>query len=89
MRTTKKEVKAVFERFCDVNGYGVAENYNDVGKYELNYASCYGGYVIQKISNEAGGVSQPFGYKRRTAGEFVDCLRFAMDVVYINSKLQA
>lgn len=86
MRTTKKEVEAVFKQFCEDNDFKIAESAVDVGGYTLDYAACYGGYVINRISNDGGGVSQPFGYMRRGAKELVDCLRFANDVNYIATK---
>jgi hypothetical protein len=78
MRTTKSEVQAVFERFCKVHGYRIATSYNDVGAYELDHAGIYGGYVINQIANEDGGLNQPFGSKRMRAEAFVDSMRMAI-----------
>lgn len=78
MRTTKSEVQAVFERFCKVHGYRIATSFNDVGAYELDHNSIYGGYVINQIMNDGGGVTQPFGSKRMKAEPFVDSMRMAI-----------
>jgi len=43
----------------------------------------YGGVVINEISNEGGGVHQPFGYRRRKPEEFVASVNMAIDAVQI------
>jgi hypothetical protein len=77
-RTSQKEVRQVFARFLHVFGLRAAESYNDVGGFLLDHASMYGGYQIEQIVSEGGGVTHPFGDSRMQAGAFVDCLRFAM-----------
>jgi hypothetical protein len=78
-RTTKQEVKNVFKYFIEnyMNGK-IAEKYNDVGGYRLDYNPIYGGYVIERIESTGGGISCPFGHGRLKASEFVQQLNFYM-----------
>lgn len=78
MRTTRKQVEGLFEHFCNVLGLRQATSYDDHGAYRLDYAACYGGYVIERIDDESSGVSQPFGETRRTAGEMWSAMHFAL-----------
>ena len=77
-RVTKDEVKAVFERFVQRLGGRVATSYNDVGAYQLDHNSVYGGWVIQRVYNEHGAVESPFYHTRRSSKEFVETLWFAI-----------
>lgn len=81
MRTTKHEVVAVFGRLVKAMGGKVAESYKDVGGYELDYNPTYGGYVINRISNESGAVDCQFGMGRLHAREFVSACHFAIAVL--------
>lgn len=56
-------------------------NVAEVGTWYLDYAACYGGYVVNQVSNESGGVSQPFGPMRHSARDFVTMVRFAIDAL--------
>lgn len=49
-----------------------------VGSWQLDYNSAYGGYVIYEVMNAGGGVTEPLGGRRRKAGEMMDALRFAL-----------
>jgi hypothetical protein len=62
MRITKSEVKGMFIRLVRAMG-----KHKDDGLV-LDYVACYGGYVIEELI-PSGGVSHPFGCKRRTAKE--------------------
>jgi hypothetical protein len=53
------------------------ENSARVGAWGLDYNPTYGGFVIEEIFNEGGGVSQPFGSMRRSARDFCDAVYFA------------
>jgi hypothetical protein len=77
MRTSRKDVERVFKRLVDACGRHVAESYNDVGGWQLDFNSVYGGFVIEEIVTASGGVSHPFGDSRLKAGPFVDAMRFA------------
>ena len=37
--------------------------------------------MIEEIYNDGGGVSMPLGYTRRSAREFCDAVRFALDTL--------
>ena len=52
-------------------------SYKTVGAWRLDYAGCYGGWVIQEIDNEGGGISNPFGARRHKAGELLNMIYFA------------
>lgn len=60
MKYTKKEVQGMFTR--------LANAMNNPKDLQLDYVSCYGGYVIEQI-DENGGVNHPFGSPRRSARE--------------------
>ena len=42
-RATKTEIDEVFKLFCKVIGKRVAQTWNDVGAWTLDYAKQYGG----------------------------------------------
>lgn len=86
MRTSKSEVLAVFERFCKVHGFKKAAAWNDVGGLELDHNSVYGGWCINKVENEGGGVSCPFVCIRMGNTEFVTAMRFSMTIEREKSK---
>lgn len=77
MRTSKREVEAVFKTWCAVFQGRAAWDYRDVGAYRLDYASCYGGWRIERICNASGGVDDVFPYRLRS-WEFVTALRIAI-----------
>ena len=52
-----------------------------IGAWMLDYNPIYGGFVIEEMFNEGGGVSRPMGDLRRNAREFCDAVRFAMDAL--------
>ena len=81
MRTTKKEVENSFKAFIKAINGKVATSYNDVGAYDLDHNSTYGGYVIERVHNEHGGVSHPFGDTRRNASEMASTLWFAASAI--------
>lgn len=77
MRTTKKDVELVFERFVKTSGNRIARSWDDVGGWQLDYDSCYGGWQIQVIANSNGGVSLPFGSERFNHSSMCSNLWFA------------
>lgn len=78
MRTTKVEVIAVFKLWVAAINGDVGVMYNNVGGYQLDHSSVYGGYVISRICNPQGGVSHPLGNNRLPAYYFVQALRMSM-----------
>src|SRR5439155_4522318 len=56
---------------------GNMRNRARVGAWALDYNPIYGGFVIEEMYNEGGGVSQPFGSMRRGARDFCDAVYFA------------
>lgn len=69
MRTTQKNVVAAFEALAHACGKRVARSAEDHGAWMLDYTACYGGYVIEQISETTSGVSHPFGSDRCKASE--------------------
>lgn len=75
-KITKAMVGTQFERFLENLGLRKANSWNDVGGYSLDYQSSYGGYVINVVHNEHGGIDCPFGHGRRSTKEMFDVLQF-------------
>ncbi len=86
MRTTRKQVESIFERFVKEIGGRVATAYDDHGTYRLDYNPTYGGYSIERISDTGTGVSMPFGMSRKSASEMWGALRFALDTIELMKK---
>lgn len=59
---------------CELVSYGTPEAWN------LDYAGCYGGWVIQEFC-EGGGVSCPLGYRRYKSSAFLDLINFAREAI--------
>ncbi len=66
-RYTKKDAQAAFERLCAILGERPAGSAYDHGAWQLDYASQYGGYQIERIDDETLGVSLPLGARRFSA----------------------
>jgi len=73
-RVTKQMIENALQYFCTCSGERIADSYNDVGGLEVDYAACYGGYIINRIANEKGAVSMAFGQGRRSASDMLDFL---------------
>ena len=74
-------VNQIFDIFLITIKKRKAKDYKDVGGYELNYDG--NGYIIYKIANKNGGLSEPFGNTRLKRSNFISHLRFAMDSLVI------
>jgi hypothetical protein len=77
-RATRIELNEVFKLFCEAIGKRVAQTWNDVGAWRLDYAKEYGGYVIQEIIDDRGARDIPLGDQRYSATELVERMRFAL-----------
>lgn len=94
-RYTRSNAEQAFDRLATAlgkdhspNGGGSwrrvdGQNVAQVGWWELDYNSAYGGFVIHEIGNEAGGVSCPMGHTRHTAREFCSRVSFALDALRV------
>ena len=80
-RTSQANVKGLFEHLVKAMGGHIATSYKDVGGWRLDYQPIYGGYNIERISNESGAVSQPFGSDRHPAGEMWSMMRFGLMIL--------
>ncbi len=76
MRYAKREVQAMFVRFIKTLCPTSATRED----YFLDYAPCYGGYVIEKY-NPIDGVSMPFGIARKSPKEMYLSLEMACNVL--------
>jgi hypothetical protein len=76
MRYPKREVQAMFIRFIKK----LCPTSETQADYFLDYASCYGGYVIEKY-RPGEGVSFPFGMARKSGKEMYYALSMACDVL--------
>jgi len=86
-RYTRNDAIAAFDRLIAAIGGRVANHYNDVGAYRLDWNGVYGGGNIEQVINEQGGVRQPFGQSRHNAREFCDMVRFALDAIEENKRI--
>ena len=80
-RYTRKDAEAAFDRLCQATGHRRATAWDDHGAWTLDYAACYGGFVVEEILSDSGGVTQPFGSRRHSAREFCQMVRFAIDAM--------
>jgi hypothetical protein len=51
------------------------------GAWHLDYAGCYGGWVIQEFCEGGGGISCPLGYGRYNASSLLDLINFARESI--------
>lgn len=77
MRVTKELINNRFKDFIESIGGRVATNATDTGGYYLDKG--YGGYVINKVINDLGGVTCPWGYRRMSAKELLYTLDFGLN----------
>ena len=75
-RVTRKEVQATYRHWLSVIGAREATSYNDVGAYALDHNSAYGGWRIERIVNDGGGIAE-VNYGRMSGPEFIQALHFA------------
>lgn len=54
-----------------------------IGAWHIDYNPIYGGVVIHVMSNEHGGVGNPFGSTRHTPRAFCELVWFALDALAI------
>ena len=80
-RYTKSDALHAMQRLADATGNRIARSWNDVGGWELDANPTYGGYVINEIVNEHGGVTRPFGDQRHPARQFCEMVNFAIGVL--------
>ena len=83
MRTTKADIIHAFEqafpadkRASNIGGSGSEyDNRHNIGKYALDYAPCYGGWVViayaDGTSGKGSAQSRPFGDYRRAGREML------------------
>lgn len=77
MRYTKNEIILSFARFAKLMGRKIGK---EIGDWQLDCASCYGGYVIEECM-ESGGIDHPLGSRRRTASEMYLSLHMAINAI--------
>jgi hypothetical protein len=82
MKVTKQVIESRFKALCDALGKRVATDYKDVGAWSLDYARCYGGFVIVEIM--AHGEKHPFGHERVSASELYTMINFALRAIALD-----
>jgi hypothetical protein len=94
---TKEHVEGAFNRLCKALGKSTDVFLPDnptmahgkrlvrwnVGAWRLDY---YGGYQVEEICNEGGGISHPLNRRRMTASEFYYACDFAIEALRIAGK---
>ena len=54
-RVTRKYLETLTDQLNDVLGRPATSH--EIGRINLDYASCYGGYALREIDNDKGGES--------------------------------
>ena len=59
----------------------------NVGTWFLDYQACYGGYIVERVYNEANAVDHPlgggpFGPARKKTRDFIEAIQFFEAVEY-------
>ena len=65
--------------WCKVVPYGT------IGAWQLDYVACYGGWNIEEVCNDKGGISHPMGSKRYKQTEFFSTMCFAREILRIRN----
>lgn len=53
--------------------------YRTVGAWTLDYAGCYGGWVIEQIDSKFGAIDHPFGHKRHNISQMYAMICFSRE----------
>lgn len=79
-RITQKELNGAFDLFLRTIDGRRAASYKDVGGYSLDHINSQG-WQIQRVVNEHGGVTCPYGHTLRNTVEMYYTLHFAVNVL--------
>src|SRR3990167_10877575 len=96
MRTTRKQLESMVANIARKKGRPAEEYTKDAtGKFvsnvraiKLDFAPLYGGYAIEEIVNEAGGVTH-WHMGRVSASEMFQYLTGYLDALYFVEKAEA
>jgi len=77
-RITNKQVEGLFRTLAAKCGRRISTRYNDVGAWQLDHNSVYGGWNIEEIVTSTGGISHPLGESRRKNTEMWYTMQFAL-----------
>ena len=80
MRTSKKEIESAFRVWLGAVGGHYATSYSDVGGYALDHNTVYGGWCIEQVVTDGGGVRE-VNYGRMPGAEFKHALNLASESV--------
>jgi hypothetical protein len=91
-RYTKKNAEQCAERLATTLGkkFGKCwirvdgKNVAQIGCWQYDHNSIYGGGVIEEIMNEGGGIDQPFGSRRLKPDTFCVAVNMAEKAVHID-----
>ena len=76
-RITTKQIYGAFRMWLQNIGGKEATSWNDVGGYRLDSNLIYGGWRIEHVMSDTGGVSE-VNYGRMSNREFYDALHFSL-----------
>ena len=77
MRYTHQDVERAFRLLCQLLGRSEGQ---EVGRWHLDHARDYGGYIIVERHAD-GGESRPVWDQRLSATRFCECVGFALSVI--------
>ena len=80
MRTTKKELRALFGHLCKALGRAESTESREPGSWYLGHNSVYGWGIVE-VGGEGQGELQPFGLRNYSAGELATAIRFALEAI--------
>ena len=73
-KITRQDVEGMFKRLCRNMNKKIAESYNDVGAWNLEYIACYGGFKVEEIACKSGSICHPLSDRRLTTREMYEAL---------------
>jgi galactokinase/mevalonate kinase-like predicted kinase len=85
MRITKKELQTYFNIFVQEMNKEQKYTINNNGGWLLDYAACYGGYVIEQQEGN-GCISHPLGIRRRSLKDMHLALEFAIEALRLKQR---
>ncbi len=80
-RITAKQVEGLFHTFAKACGKRVALSHLDVGGWQIDYNSAYGGWLIEEVTNSSGALSDVLGSTRRPTTEMWYTMHFALRAI--------
>ena len=80
-RITAKQVEGLFKTFTQACGKHVASSHKDVGGWQIDYNSSYGGWSIEEVTSSSGALSDVLDSTRRPTTEMWYTMHFALRAI--------